>query len=61
MHLSAAIPVGDNPGEIRGHGAGFVNFGSIILSPERWPSGLDCFCTFVAVILKSVWYAQHFD
>ena len=35
MHLSAAISGGDNPGEIRGHGAGFVNFGSIILSPGR--------------------------
>ena len=35
MHSSAAIPGGDNPGEIRGHGAGFVNFGSIILSPGR--------------------------
>ena len=38
MYLSAAIPEGgggDNPGEIRGHGAGFVNFGSIILSPGR--------------------------
>ena len=40
MYLSAAIPGGgggggDNPGEIRGHGAGFVNFGSIILSPGR--------------------------
>ena len=54
MHLSAAIPGGDNPGEIRGHGAEFVNFGSIVLSPERRASGLDCFCTFVAVILKSV-------
>ena len=26
MHLSAVIPVGE-PGDIRGHGAGFVNFG----------------------------------
>ena len=54
MHLSADIPGGDDPGEIRGHGVGFVNFGSIILSPGRRASGLDCFCAFVAVILKSV-------
>ena len=43
MHLSATTPGGD-PGDIRGHGAGFINF---VANFKPVMGGLDFFCTFV--------------
>ena len=45
MQLSVAIQ-GGNPGDIRGHGEGFVNLSFDNFQPGM--GGLDSFCTFLA-------------